>query len=411
MKYSLTTITLISILLSGTQSFPAHAQQDVQSANLSPQLSVVRNAAELESQLKNGSTPLDAFTPYGRREFLRGLKWGTSGLSGFSTSAMQRELNAEQILSLAKWLDFESYIQHLLAEAKLYPPLRLGDPSPELEQRTLNLISLLGQNKQIKDHQTGISRRDFSEIVVRFERDFRNELRPQQLTSLSDSDVVLLFDCVVELAAASLNQRLIDAQNQLFQELKRRQIETRRGINQSMLATMLSQRDFEKARTFVAEHSDLDTRRIPTVKSNLPKNFQGRSAYAYDSITNTLIQHEVHFTTKKRLVMVVGAGCHFSHDALAKISSDPDLQNAARQFDLLILNPPSEPAPLFFIENWNNKHPELPIYVVSNRQEWLDIDRSGVPMFYIFENGKVVQETEGWRGQATVDWLLQALNK
>lgn len=59
---------------------------------------VVRTQAEWEAVLASGqASPLDALTPYGRRTFLRGVRWGDRGLGGFGIGPLVRELDAASV--------------------------------------------------------------------------------------------------------------------------------------------------------------------------------------------------------------------------------------------------------------------------------------------------------------------------
>jgi hypothetical protein len=96
---------------------------------------VVHSRAELEARLAAGPSPLDAFTPYGRRSFLKSLRWGESGLGGMRTTELVRELNTEEIGAVLRLLDASAYMGMLVDATHGAPPLRLPEPSVAIERR------------------------------------------------------------------------------------------------------------------------------------------------------------------------------------------------------------------------------------------------------------------------------------
>ncbi|MFC0350476.1 hypothetical protein [Undibacterium danionis] len=392
----------------------AHAQSTMALVALSPasQDVVVRSASELERRMQAGATPLDALTPYGRREFMRGLQWGTKGLSGFSYAALRRELLPDQIMAIAKFLDFEPHVKSLLADAGRFPPLRLPEPDAVLEQRIVAFKTWMDTQSQAEANSSDVlTRNDHSILLSRFEQDFAAELQSNYVEQAKDGDLVLLFQLSHSVAFVALSPASAQALNRIYQVLKVRGLETRRGIDKDMLEILLRQREFEKARVFVTQHPDLNAEVIPRIEDKLPASFRGRSVYNYDPQSNTLTRTAVKLSVGKQLVVVVGAGCHFSQDALAAISKNVFLQQHLLNANLLIITPPSESIPFHFIQQWNAKHPDMAMVAAARGDEWKDIDVPSVPMFYLYENGRLQKKFEGWYPETTMRDILSALGK
>lgn len=406
-------VTAVLIVSSIVGSSNVKASADVLSSSGSEpaqtQIAPIQNAAELESRMQKGLPPLEALTPFGKREFLRGLSWGHKGLGTISVQSMARELSADQIIALAGVFGIESYVQSLLSRAEKYPPLRLLDPSKERENHYFAMYDRRRRDQSIIDEESGLSRQDFAPLLQEFDRRFGQDLKPHNLKALSDSDLVVMFDSLSSVAFVSLDVKLIGQQRQVFDELQRRGIDTRRDINGQVLQNMIRLREFNQAREFIAAHPDLQDTKIPNVDDPLGSDYQGRSVFAYDAETNTLRRQALSFENGKQLIMVVNSGCEFSKRALAAIDEDVVLAKAVRQAKLVIVTPPSAAPPLFLISNWNAKHPDQTIRVAADRTEWHEIDKPGVPMFYIYEDGKISKIIEGWQGQKTRDLLLQTL--
>lgn len=397
-------ITLIASNANANSELLSAKQADSVPSQLTP----IKNAAELEARIRQGLAPFEALTPFGRRDFLRGLTWGSKGLGTLSVNSMMRELSAEQIIALARVFDAERYVQSLLSKAAAYPPLRLNDTSAEREAHYFALMDKIESERGIIDSEAGTSRQDFEPLIHEFNRRFGQDLLPNNMEKMSDGDLVLLFDSVTDVAFISLDPKFTAQQQQIYEVLQSRGIDTRRDINQRMLQTMLHLRQFDQARAFISTHPDLHDTKIPNVDDRLGSDYQGRSVYAYDPEANTLTRQSLAFANGKQLVMVVNSGCEFSRRALAAINDDGVFAQAVREAKLVILTPPASAPPLFFLQQWNAKHPDFVIRVAASRSEWRDIDEA-VPIFYIYEDGKLLKVIEGWQGQKTRDLLLQNL--
>ena len=373
----------------------------------SPPAQVLRSAAELEQYLKAGANPLDAFTPYGRRDFLRGLCWGEQDSCGLSYKAIQRELSTDQARAVARLFGAESYIQQVILSLDQSPPLRLPEPSATLEQRYLDMqVELRAMDKEV-NATDNITQRHFQPVISHYLQAHATELA--HLDRLSTSDLVLLFDGLTSLAGASLDEQVIAQQQNVYAQLRARQLDTRRGLDDNLLYPLMNLRMFDAIAQLQAQYPSLQSVKLPQVEDKLGKNFVGRSVYRYEPNGNRLVRAEFSFAPGKQLLMVVGEGCHFSLDAMARLSSDAGFAQLARDANLAILTPPASAAPTFMLSQWNRAHPEWQIQVASNRSEWREIDAPSVPIFYVFENGKLIHKVSGWEGEVTLNAIKKKL--
>lgn len=368
---------------------------------------VLRSAAELEQYLKAGASPLDAFTAYGRRDFLRSLCWGEQGSCGLSFKAIQRELTVDQARAVARLFGAESYLQHVIQALDQTPPLRLPEPSANLERRYLDLQAELNAKDKPANSSGGITQRNFQPVIAHYLQAHATEMA--QLDRLSLSDLVLLFDGLSTLAGQSLDEQVIVQQQKIYAQLRARQLDTRRGLDDSVLSPLMSLRMFDAIAQLQAQYPSLQTVKLPQVEDKLGKDFVGRSVYRYEPDGHRLVREAFGFAKGKQLLMVVDAGCHFSSDAMARLSSDAGFAQLARDAHLVILTPPASSAPTFMLSQWNRAHAEWPIQVASNRGEWREIDAPAVPIFYVFENGKLIHSEKGWAGEKTLAELKKML--
>ena len=193
----------------------------------------------------------------------------------------------------------------------------------------------------------------------------------------------------------------------IFAELERRQVDTRRVFDSLMLASLVAQRRFDDAREFLARHPDPHAAAIPTLIDSLGPEFVGKSLLDFDSGTETLYRKAASTPVGTRVILMVGPTCHFSLDALNEIASNRVLRAQLIGADLLILTPPRSTLQLPSIGQWNTRHPDLSIRIPYEREGWSDIDIALVPQFLIFRDGKLVQRIVGWKDNQAA--LLKAL--
>ncbi|WP_292043818.1 hypothetical protein [Massilia sp. UBA6681] len=373
---------------------------------------VVRTEAELTAILASGApTPLDAFTPYGKRSFLRGLRWGTRGLGGFSYRAMLRELDRAQIEALAAFIDSSAYSPARSRDLSS-PPLRLPEPSPEVERRYVQLERFVDEESERRRDAAGASSVvDRSPVERRYLALFGEQMSESVLRKLPAADLPVLFDAATLAGELGSGQAGVAHQQLVYREMQNRGLDTRRGFDETMLNALLSVRDFSQAKVFAANKPHLASWTIPLVHDRLGPDFVGRSVYRYDAATKTLTREAFPYPVGLELVMVVDAGCHFSAKALAALHEDAELRARLLEANLALVTPPRAAISYDFVDQWNKDNPAVPMRILYNASEWKAIKVTGVPQFYLLKNGKVVAELRsGWPAEGNKAALMALLD-
>jgi len=248
------------------------------------------------------------------------------------------------------------------------------------------------------------------EVLQRYREDFADRMGPQALARQPLGDLLPLFDAANLVAFENPGSAAFEQLLLVHAELSARGVDTRRDLDKAVLKAMLAARRFDQARDFAATRPHLDAGAIPRVADALAPGFRGRSVFEYDAARNTLTRQAVLPSPGAELVMVVGAGCHFSRDALDAIGSDAALQKRLRDAGLLLLTLPNEAPSLDFVAGWNAGHAALPMRIPFDAREWQAIDVPAVPAFYLLKNGKVIARHRGWAGAEDKAALLGLLD-
>ena len=351
------------------------------------------------------STPLDALTPYGKREVIRQLRWNENGLAGFSSTPLIRELGHGQLAALLSFLGASEYLPML--EKKLVgPPLRLSALSSQTEQDLQRLRQFADaeatRRAAVLVTATGIGA---PAVLRRYQQLFGNRLNPATLSNEPSGNLVALFDAASLAANDNAASSAVDDMLRLHYELTARGIDTRRTLDDAMLYALLAARRFANAQAFAAVRPDLADVTIPQVVDSLGPAFAGRSAFTYDAKHNTLTRVAMPSRSGTELVMVVGAGCHHSANALQALQADPELQRRLQQVHLVLVTAPNAPIDTHLISEWNGVNPSMAIHAPYSAAQWESIDVTGIPSFYLLRNGKAVDRRTGWSGTGKADLL------
>ncbi len=373
---------------------------------------VVRTKAQLEAALASGQpTPLDALTPYGKRSLLRSMQWNEAGESrGFSFLSIVRELDQRQLAALLAFLDSSEQLD-LFQRQLVGSPLRLPDPSPELEQRQLE-FNRIADGEAERRHARSKSGATVRSPVVQLQHYrllFGERMDAAALRRQPLGDLLPLFEAAWRMEFDHPGTALPDMLR-VHHELATRGVDTRRMLDGQVLQAMMTTRQFDQARTFAASRPDLAQRAIPIVKDPLGSGFAGRSLFRYDRATHTLTREAALAPKGTQVIMVVDAGCHFSENALAALHKDAELQARLRKANLLILTPPTSGVPFHFISEWNAANPAMPMGVPADLAAWRAVDGSGVPRFFVLKDGKVVGHTDGWPEEGNKAAVLAMLD-
>ncbi|GGB92818.1 hypothetical protein [Pseudoduganella buxea] len=367
----------------------------------------------LQATLESGKpTPLDALTPYGKRELIRQMRWREHELVGFGVAPLIRELDQAQLAAILHFLDLDSYVVGL-ARALVGPPLRLPAPSVQMEQ---DLLALRQFNDEDRARRAAAlpsaSEASAPAVLRRYRQLFGARLQPATLGAQPLGDLVPLFDAATVAAQGNPASSALDDLVRLHRKLGARGIDTRRTLDDSLLTAMLAARRFDQARAFAAGRPHLGGTAIPQVDDPLGPSFEGRSAFAYDAGRNTLTRLALPAASTE-LVMVVSDGCHNSANALQAVAEDTALQARLRAANLVLVTGPSAGVETRLMARWNAAHPAMPILAPYSAAQWHGVDGTFIPAFYLLRNGKVVDRRSGWgpEGKKELIELIEAAAK
>lgn len=373
---------------------------------------VVRTEEQLKTVLASGKpTPLDAFTPYGRRTLLRSIRWTEDGrFAGLNFGIVERELDAPQIAALLTFFDSKVLLPILTRDLS-GRAIRLPEPSSDIDEKLQRFYRLSQDDaEQRRPEAAGTTPTGSAELLAHYTRLFGDRIDPASLRRQPLGDLLPLFDAANIMNFYHPGSALQDQIN-VHRELVSRGVSTQRWIDTRMFEALMASRRFEEARVFASARPALAGRTIPVVADPLGTAFKGRSLYRYDSASNTLTREAAPAPSGIQVVMVVQEGCQFSAMALEALREDGELQSRLRQSNLLLLTHPSSSIPLNYIAAWNAANPAIPMRATYNIEEWKGFIPTGVPEFFVLKNGVPVGRlTGGWPAEGNKAALMALLD-
>jgi len=361
----------------------------------------------LAAQASPAGTPLDALTPHGKRRFIAALGWSERGLRGLPTAALVRELDDAALLRVLTFLD-SADLYPLLRRQLVGAPLRLPAPSGAVE-RALAALEQADADDMNEAFAQSTGASGAPRLTRTYASLFSARIDGAALAWQATADLPLLFDAA---AQASLREPAGPASihlRRVHREMAARGIDTRRTFDRTLFDAMLAERAFDEARRFAAGRAHMQDYPVPQVVDGRGDVTTARSVYAIDTAGAVLTRQALP-APRRQLVMVVGAGCGFSQAALDDIVRDAPLLARLREANLITVTPPRAPVAWQFMAHWNTVHEELPIVAPADAGEWRAVDVTGVPAFFLLQDGRPVgQPVTGWPREGNKAALLDLL--
>lgn len=422
-KHALRYTSVILTFLLVLSSVNAWAQPPDQSANSAPHVSqqtsseqtvkdtekpplVLKSKADLDRLLASGPTVLDHLTPYGQRELLKSLRWNERGLTGFSFAAPLRELDRAQALAIYDLLDARQYFPKNFPTT---PAFHLDDVNPKYE-RLLDQFKAVVRDEDARRTSSESSSSDFKwgDSLNFYRAQLAPLMKHQNLSRIGKSDLYVLFDIANEANFALNSASAMQDMKDVYRVFKRRGIDTRRSIDESMFRALLRHRDLKAAKQFIEEHEAFADRKLPVLLDRLGQHGD-RQTVLVDQGDVWVRQSAPFARDRAQLVIVVSEGCGFCRKLMSDLERDKTLREHLERTGTVLLNTPVDGDPFEFVKDWNSKHAKLRMYVPNKISEWKGFDSGRVPQLLIVKNGKILHSSFGWQrdGSSKTDLLDQ----
>lgn len=361
----------------------------------------ISSAAELERYLRvtpAAESPFTPLSPGAKTRFLASLRFGAKQLGGFDTTDITQELSDTEIRNLLAIFGRSSYAESL--HGTIHPLHGAAVPTPI--ERRFNTFYL-----------GGISDRDLPKVEYAAEQASRyTELvalaqRPDQRVDISEHDLSLLFRAAARMARDTGEAKYLYDLRRTLDEFERRGMATRARVRR-LSDLLIAARRFDAANALASAFPSAGIDPLPPlITANGAPDNQPR-VIQMQADGRRMVRKHINMQVPLRIIVV--AGCHFSADAARAISAEPAVSKLFQSNAIWLA---SETESLRAVQDWNSEFPDQPMNVAWSNSEWSMLDSWGMPTFYVFQHGNLIDTWSGWpadTGMQTLRSHLRAAN-
>jgi hypothetical protein len=350
-----------------------------------------------------GDSPLDKLPTGAKKRFLISLEFGSNGLGGFDASDLEEELDDAQIRQLLLLFGAESHASRLHGAQSAHRMCAIPGDCPEsrIEQRFDRFYGLehsLG-HQRIPDQQKG------RKLALAYRKLFAAEQTPDGLKTVSNSDLKLLYRAADTASFWSAGTVFLSDMSRTLDELQHRGMTTTADVMR-LHDKLVTRRQFVEADALASRYPAAKLQPLPTLHDQVEPNHQGPTMLTVDPQGIAMQRHP--FNINAPIQIVVVAGCHFAADAARDIHADLALDRVFKQHSVWL---GSQSEKLGDVSEWNREHPDQPMNIAWQDSEWSMLDSWAMPTFYIFRNGKLVNQFSGWSKETEPQQLRAALHQ
>lgn len=326
-------------------------------------------------------SPLSLLPVGARKRFLGTLVWGSKGVASFSFADLQQYLTDGQILRVLTLFDLQSFAHGLHGRLE---PLTAAERHARESPLEHKFDQLFFSHADRHDDNSAESIPElYDQLLAIYQV-------PQALTRLHDSDVGLLFRAAALGSSVSHQDRYLDDLSLDLATLHRRGLATAAQVA-DVHDQLVAARRLDAANSLAREYPSASIDPLPPLQTIGNVKDGEPTALTMEPDGKSMLRKPIDMQAPLRIVVV--AGCHFSVDAVRAIRSDPELDKLFHEHAIWLAD---ENESLQDVLQWNREFPDQRMHVAWRNREWHMLDSWGIPTFYVFRQGRLVEQWSGW---------------
>jgi len=249
-------------------------------------------------------------------------------------------------------------------------------------------------------------------IAVATRRAYRELLSPFQtrsrLANLSAADITLLFRAASQVAANTEDARYV-RDMQLDLNALRERGQASQPLYIELNEALIGSRMFSQARMLERAHpgtavevfhgsqGDRSERVEMVSVPEFRDDTSGRAGPTEMRVSangRLLARRAIVANAPAQIIVVISPLCHFAQVGIRDIEGDPQLRAVFHDHAIWLV--PPFVTEFDAIAEWNSTHPDEPMALAYNFQDWSMLDEWDTPTFYFLRRGTVVGKVVGW---------------
>ena len=401
-RYRPAACLLVALLLpSAVLACPAPEPSGSTHVRLAGEHSVITGRAEFDRWIQACPKLLAPLGTAARERFLEHLEFNENGVTVFPGAELADALTSEEISVISARLGIKGNFAGLTAaeaERLRAQPRPARASAIELKYdrfvRKMMRLELEGEDASIGAALAELHRSLFGREL-------------EQPGELDGHDLGLLFRATAATAFHQGDDSLLETAAALHGELSHRGLATR-ARSLDMMRLLLGAGQLDRARALANTNPALPS--LPSTRADA-SNPSGPAVWDLEAEADLLVERQIGLSPF-HVVAHVSLGCAFSRAAMEAIGDDPGLGPLFRDHGTWMAST-RELTGYARLREWNRTHPATPISVMTSPARWPMLDElAGVPAFYIFRDGELMDTVTGWPlDEGNREVLLAALER
>jgi hypothetical protein len=104
----------------------------------------------------------------------------------------------------------------------------------------------------------------------------------------------------------------------------------------------------------------------------------------------------------QQIELVIVGSCHIAKQAARELTDSIEAQHLLSRRKILWIEPASRHLDTGSVQRWNETFPNYPMSVATRNSEWIGMDMTASPAFYLLKNGRVVATHRGWSRDGSI---------
>jgi hypothetical protein len=104
----------------------------------------------------------------------------------------------------------------------------------------------------------------------------------------------------------------------------------------------------------------------------------------------------------QQIELIIVGSCHVAKQAARALEDSIEAQQLLSRRKILWVEPASRHLDIEHVQRWNETFPNYPMSVATRNSEWIGIDMTASPAFYLMKNGRVVATHRGWSRDGSI---------
>lgn len=220
---------------------------------------------------------------------------------------------------------------------------------------------------------------------------FQNQKIIRQLSAVALTDLFRAADYAEFFnvhGSIYLNDMSLD-----LEELEARHIATK-SEREHYYGSLIESRRFKDARRY-AQSNPGQFPPIPKITARRYISIGTPTYLVIDPRKFDLIRQPADLLKGPHVVIIANPLCHFARTGALQLEKNASLNSILGKYAVWLAPPDRR---LYFedFQHWNKMHPTEKMSIAYSRSEWPLITSWGLPTFYFFDNGRLVDKVTGW---------------